>query len=478
MGEPPRGAGPAARGTGERAGGPLDKLLSFGPEGTGMNLAEQIHDYAQSVMARPLDPASSDLVKKRIVDSILVAYGAREAEPVRIARSALLPSSGKHNSTVYFSKSQAAVEVATFLNGCMTRYLDYNDTYLTKKEFAHPSDNIPAVLSLAEALGRPGSEALKATYLAYQVQCSLADAASLRDRGWDHVVYVSVSSTAGVAGLLGLGPRAFVEALNLGINNNIAMRQVRAGELSMWKGCTAANAARNGVFAVLLAKEGMTGPTPIFEGEMAFFQQVTGPFRLDLRTDHVAQTLIKNHPVEYNAMSGVDAALRLKDRVKGEIRHLRIETSSVIHRTIVKDPEKLRPKTRETADHSLPYIVAFTLLYGAPTPDSYEGSHLTDPRILGLIDKMEIVPTPRFDEMYPDYVPIKIAVTTTHGELVEEVTVPKGHYRDPYSWDDLRRKGATLVRDEGWVDELIEAGKTLERRQVSELFEVMQRVGA
>ncbi len=436
-------------------------------------LAGRIFDYSRKVMGRKLGGSLSDEVRKRIVDSIFVSYGARGAEPVKIARKALLPSSGKYNSTVYFSKEKASVEVSAFINGCMTRYLDYNDTYLTKKEFAHPSDNVPAMLCLAQAEGLGCADAIRATYLAYQVQCSLSDAASLRNRGWDHVVYLGISSAAGAAGLLGLDRERFENAINLGVSNSISMRQVRAGELSMWKGCTAANAARNGLQAALLAREGMTGPSPIFEGEMGFFRQVTGRFVPRFGPDRIKKTLIKDHPVEYNAMSSVDAALRLRGRVKGEIKRISVDVSSVMHRTIVKDPERLRPKTRETADHSMPYIIAYTLTYGEPTPSSYSERYIRDRSILRLIDRMDLRVVEKYDHMYPDFVPVRIAISATGGDFVEQVLVPKGHYRDPYSWDDLRRKGRKLVPEESWVDDMVSAGRSLERRSAADVFELL-----
>ena len=243
--------------------------------GDAMTIAHQIYDVSRGIMDGKLDPKSAEEIKKRLVDSLFVAYGARNAEPIRIAEATLLPSSGKLNSRVYFSDARSSVDVATFINGSMTRYLDYNDTYLSK-EALHPSDNIPPLLCYADAMGIDGATLVRAIGVAYQTVCSLADAVSIRDRGWDHVTYDSISAAAGLAALLGLPENKFVHTINLALNNNISMRQTRAGELSMWKGCTAANAARNSVFAAMLASNGMTGPAPIFEGEMGFFKQVSG----------------------------------------------------------------------------------------------------------------------------------------------------------------------------------------------------------
>jgi 2-methylcitrate dehydratase len=442
-----------------------------------MGLVNSIYSYSDGIIKTRISNSDSDAVKKRIADSIFAAYGARSADPVRMSMKALLPSLGKYNSRIYFSDRKASVDTATFINGSMTRYLDYNDTYLSK-EALHPSDNIPPILAGADSLELKGMEAIKSIKVAYQVVCALADAASIRDRGWDHVTYISISSAAGVAALMGLDQDRFCNALNLAINNNISMRQTRAGELSMWKGCAAANAARNSVFAAVLAREGLTGPSPIFEGEMGFFRQVSGNLTLDLGKNRLDRTMIKSYPVEYHAMSGVDAALKLKERIRGRIKSVDVDTFSVAYRIIVGDREKLRPKTKETADHSLPYIIAHTLLYGAPNPQSYTTRWLSDKSTLKLINAMKFNISKTFDSKYPGYLPIRIRVRTDKGRFEEKVMVPRGHFRNPYSWDDLAAKGISVMKDENAVKEIISFARHMESRDVSELFDVIANVSA
>jgi 2-methylcitrate dehydratase len=355
----------------------------------------------------------------------------------------------------------------------MTRYLDYNDTYLSK-EALHPSDNVPPILSYAYSLDADGLEVIRALAASYQVVGAFADAFSIRDKGWDHVTYISISSAAGLGVLNNFEKSKFINNLNLAINNNISLRQTRAGELSMWKGCTAANAARNSVFAALLASEGFTGPSPIFEGEMGFFKQITGKIGIDLEKNRVVRTMIKNFPVEYHAMSAIEAALSIKDQMNGEkIKSVKVDTFSVAHKIIVKDPEKLRPKTKETADHSLPYMIAYTLLYGAPDPSSFEPRYLNDKKILDVIDSTKFEVTKEFDSMYPEYLPVKISVKTDSSEYEKEVTVPKGHFRNPYDWKDLENKGMRLIGDEEKVKMIVEMGKRFESASTRELFEAV-----
>jgi 2-methylcitrate dehydratase len=437
-------------------------------------IVKKIYEYSKELMGNKLDEKSIEEIKKRIADSIIVSFGSKDSQPVKIEKESLLPSKGPLNSRIYFTNTYASAETATFINGSMTRYLDYNDTYLSK-EALHPSDNIPPIFAISEALNIGGLQTILAIGVAYQVIGALADAVSIRDRGWDHVTYISISSAAGIASLMNLDSNKFENAINLGINNNISMRQTRAGELSMWKGCTAADASRNSVFAAILAKKGFTGPSPIFEGEMGFFKQVSGGFDLNLGENRIIRTMIKNYPVEYHAMSAAEAAVNLKNRIVGNIKSIEVETFKVAHNIIIKDPEKLRPKTKETADHSMPYIIGYALNYGAPNLDTYSDKFLKDKKILSLIDKMHFVIADRFDKIYPEYLPVKIRITTDSDEYVEEIHAPKGHYKNPYSWDDLRIKG-NLVMGEDNSKMLVEFVKQFEKKSVKELMDVIENV--
>lgn len=438
------------------------------------NTVQKIYDFSNEIRRKSFPPDVVDEIKKRIADSVFTSYGAKDSAPVSIMKKALLPSSSRRNSTVFFTKEKASPDVATFINGSMTRYLDYNDTYLSK-EALHPSDNIPPILALSESFELDGKKSIDAIGVAYQVVCSLANEVSIRDLGWDHVTYVSISAASGLAHLLDQSPEKFENSISLGINNNISMRQTRAGELSMWKGCTAANASRNSVFAALLANDGFTGPYPVFEGEMGFFKQVSGEFGLDLDKDKIRRTMIKNYPVEYHAMSAAEAASNIRNRMKGEIRKIEVETFTVANTIIIKDPEKLRPKTKETADHSMPFIIAYTLAYGDPVPDAYSDKYLKDSRILDLIDRSTFKVTEKFDSMYPEFLPVKIKVTTDAGEFEEEIDVPKGHHKSPYSWDDLRKKGARVAGDD-FSNMVVDLARNFENRSSAELLEAISNV--
>src|SRR5437899_4036246 len=241
-------------------------------------LANRLAEYAGQLRFEDLPAPVVHETKRRFMDSLATAVGAMDAEAYAIARRCALRVQAQPGASM-LGGGESSAEWATFVNGLLIRYLDYNDTYLSL-EPAHPSDNLAAVLGVGQIAGADGRALITAAVLAYEIQCRLCDAASLRQHGWDHVTYGAISSAVAACKLLRLDATRTAHAIGLAGVANIATRQTRAGELSMWKGCAFANAARNGVFAALLAAEGMTGPAPIFEGELGLMKLLTGPFTI------------------------------------------------------------------------------------------------------------------------------------------------------------------------------------------------------
>src|SRR3954453_7804501 len=293
------------------------------------SLAHSFAEYACALHFEDLARETVHEVKRRVIDSIACALGAWDQEPCRIARKVASEFSAKNGATIIGTHHQAPADWAAFATGCCIRYFDYNDTYLSK-EPAHPSDNISAVLAVAESVGANGRDAITATALAYEVQCRLCDAASIRARGWDHVTYGAFSTALACAHLMRLDPEKTRHAVNIAGVACAAMRQARVGELSHWKGVAFANAARHGVYSALLARGGMTGPAPIFEGQMGFEKQlgvslgnvgekfVKRPGATPPEEGTAAmilKTSIKYWPAEYHSQSAIEAALHLRNQI-------------------------------------------------------------------------------------------------------------------------------------------------------------------
>ncbi len=410
-------------------------------------IAEQIAEYASGASLADFAPESIQAAKERLLDTIGVMIAAIDAPPVVAARRVVERWPAAEGGTILGGRVKVAPEDAGFVNGIMARYLDFNDTYLSK-EAIHPSDMIPAIIAAGECFESSGEDLLRGILVAYEVACALADAVTIRDRGFDHVSNIAVGAAAGVSSLLELDAERAHEAINIATVNAAALRQTRSGELSMWKGCAAAYAARHGLYSALLAAEGMTGPKPVFEGELGYMRSVSGPFTMPKLTSNavrILRTSIKWWPVEYHSMSAVEAALRIVSeagRVKPtHVEKIVIRTFKTSYNIIVKDPEKWRPKSRETADHSLPYITIRALLDGDIWLESFSPEKIRDIAFQELAEKTTVEVEPKYDSIYPEAVPNAVEVSMSGGRRYSaEVIYPKGHYRNPLSMDDLRRK--------------------------------------
>ena len=334
---------------------------------------------------------------------------------------------------------------AAFANGCLVRYLDYNDTYLSK-EPAHPSDNIPAAWAAAESVGADGRALIAAIALAYEVQCRLCDAASVRSRGWDHVTYGAFSTALAAGKVMGLDAERMRHAVNIAGVNSAALRQSRVGELSHWKGCAFAGAARNGVFAAMLAREGMTGPAPIFEGDKGFEKLVSGPLDLaELAGDGfmILRTSIKFWPAEYHAQSAIEAAMKLRERKfrTEDIESVIIESHDAAVDIIGSEAEKWRPNSRETADHSLPYLTAVALVDGEVTPLQFEPSRYADSKLLAFVHRVEVRRNSELSALYPKAVSNVVTLRLADGyTLSERVDYPRGHANNPMTDEEVELK--------------------------------------
>ncbi len=415
-------------------------------------LADRLAEFALGVCYDDLPIEVVVEARRRLVDALGCAVGALHEPAPIIARRVAARFAGAPSARL-IGGGCSTPDWAAFSNGVHIRYLDCNDTYLSL-EPAHPSDNWAAVAAAGEAVGANGRAWITAAAIAYEVQCRLCDAKSIRARGWDHTSYGSISSTLAAAMLMGLTHEQTVNALGIAGTTGTALRLTRAGELSMWKGCAFAFAARNGVFAAMLAAEGLSGPRPLFEGEMGFFEQVSGPLELPklggpLGSDWMLpRTSIKFVPAEYHSQSAIAAAFELRAGIgdPGRIRSIEIATFKTAVEIIGKDPEKWHPQTRETADHSLPYCTAVALVDGEVAARQFTPERLADPALLDLVARTTIVEDPKLTAGYPAGIPNRVTVALDDGSsLVAECSFPPGHDKNPLSDSQLAGKFHGLV---------------------------------
>lgn len=348
-------------------------------------------------------------------------------------------------------------DLAAFANGAAGRYYDLNDIYVVANDTTHPSDHIAPCIAVAEAEHASVRDLITAITLAYEINCRLADALDLSSRGWDTPVF-SLPAVALAAGkLMKLDASKLTEAVNLAINDHIAMRQTRVQVLSDWKGLADDEASRNAVFAAMLARGGLTGPAPIFEGGLGFFKQISGEATIDVEKFggrgnpfRINQCGIKSYPAQVYTQTAVAAAVAVASEViKGapdkaaaleRIVSIEIATSKCAVLATGTDREKWAPTTRDTADHSMPYIVARAMFDGDITNESYAPPKLNEPRILSFMQKITVVEDPKFTARTGE-APTRITVTLGDGHRVSrEVDDIPGFAGKPMRKPEIDRK--------------------------------------
>jgi 2-methylcitrate dehydratase len=390
-------------------------------------LEERMVDYAAALRIGDLPAAVAHQAKRRVIDTIGCALAAYAAPPVEIARKLALPVAGNAGSRVWGSLVRTTPDLAAFANGCMLRYLDLNDTHRTV-DGSHPSDNLGGILAVAETVNASGRAFLEALVVSYELQCRFVDSVPFNDAGWDQPVPGVMACALAAGRLLGLSRAQLAQALALSIIPNLSTYQTRAGELSMWKGCAAANGARQGVFAAQLAAQGMTGPYEPFDGVFGLWKQTIGkpydikPFATPKngRAFGIAQTNLKKYPVRDSCQLPGDVAKALRAKIAApDIAALRVETYRSAYKGAVEDPELWAPKTRETADHSMPVTIALMLVDGAIDPESFEGGRFRAPEVVDLIGRTKIDIADAFTKAAPAVRNCRITATDRAGRSHE-----------------------------------------------------------
>lgn len=421
-----------------------------------MTIVEQLGAYAAHLRYEDLPQPVINTAKRVIIDSVGCALGGYGSAPEKIARDLAAMSSSKQPATLMVSGIQTSPDLATFANGVMIRFLDYNDGYTSTGESGHPSDSIAAVLTAAEINHRTGKDMITATVLAYEVFCRVCDAVDLKPLGYDHVTVGGMASTAAAGWLFGLRGSQYEHCLQLGIAPNNALYQTRIGNVSMWKGCAYANASRNAMFAAMLAARGMTGPSPIFEGVGGYFKAVARKtFTLDTLGGvngapfKIMECLIKRFPLGQYSQTVVEAALQMRDKVSSveDIAEIQIETVTTACILMADAPEKWEPPNRETADHSMPYTVAVALIHGDVQEEHFDDAHVFDPAIRALTRKIRIKPSAEADQHMPHAMRCYFKLVTRSGAVFSTVVDHhKGHWKNPMDDADIERKFRTLAR--------------------------------
>lgn len=382
----------------------------------------QLVSLRSRVMASELSEGTAASVGRVVLDSLSCALGASQQElPRRVMGLPLGTSVGP--CTIVASGDRVAAEEATFVNSVLVRYLDYNDTYASLGGLGHPSDYISSVLAVAEEIDAPGDTVVRGIVGVYEAFCRMTDALPLGFGNLDHVVYGAIASAFGAGLLWGLSDEALAQAISLAVVSNVALLATRFGELSDWKGCAAANAARNGVFAARLGRQGVTGPEAPFVGRGGLCsllgQEVDTAALEDEALVAVQQTHLKLWPCGVLAQSAIEAARDVQRRVNcDDVQSICVRTFAQAVKMMASDNEKWSPTTPHTADHSLPYVVACALAEGGVGVDSFGPVYLSDGRIRRLMKVLHVEEDPKLTLAWPGTMGAEVEVKLNSGDQV------------------------------------------------------------
>ncbi|CAK7039321.1 MmgE/PrpD family protein [Kerstersia gyiorum] len=413
-----------------------------------MTEVAQLASFVHRARFEDISAAAVQELKIRILDTVGVAIGAQDAPPIQAIRS-LLHDLGGNPAASYLGGGQGSADRVAFYNAALSRYLDYMDAYLAKGETNHPSDNLGAVLACAESADASGKDLLTALAVAYQVHTRLSDVAPVRAKGFDHTTQGAYAAAAASAKALGLDAGQIANAIAISGTANNALRVTRTGNLSHWKGLAYPNTAKEGVFAALLASRGITGPEAVFEGNKGFKDSIAGPFDIDWLAEDlesVRRTILKKHNAEIHSQSALDAALDIRARPGFDahaISSVRLRTFDVAFSIIGggEEGDKQNIRTKEEADHSLPYMLAAALLDGQVLPEQYEPERIAAADIQALLRKVHISPDPALSARFPQEMPAELEITFADGRIERATRNSyEGFHTQPMSWETARRK--------------------------------------
>lgn len=417
-------------------------------------LAERLGAWTADLRYEDLPPQVVHAAKRMIVDTLGCAIGGYDSEPSRIALDHAATVISTQPASVLCTGLQTSPELAVFANGVMIRYLDYNDGYIGR-EAGHPSDSIAALLTAAEIGKADGRELIVATVIAYEMFCRMCDIVNFKPMGFDHTTIGAMASVLGAARLMGLDREQIATALSITVAANVALYQTRIGNVSMWKGCAYANASRNAIFFAQMAKRGMTGPSPVFEGRGGYFVAVTRqPFELapfggrGQPEFRIMDCLIKRYPLGQYSQSVVHAALEARAKVGNidDIAEIHVRTLHTAVEMMAGDPDKWTPANRETADHSMPYTAGVALKYGSVDLPYFEDPYLHDPELLALVAKIKCTVSEEANKREPEAMLCDMDIVMKDGRREAiRVEYHRGHPKNPMSDAEIEEKFRSLA---------------------------------
>ncbi len=399
--------------------------------------------------------------KLYLFDSFGCALGGSQQHDVKIALDHLKQMGGAPTCTCLVDGFKMNPVDAAFINSLMIRAMDYNDIYW-KQDPSHPSDIIPAALSICEMNGLSGQDLILGTIIGHELEMRFCEAGipGIREYGWHHATLTAFVSPVVAGRLLGLAPKQIQHAIGISASHSCSLGAVTAGKLTNMKNTVDPMATRSGVEAALLAARGYSGPEHVIDGKEGLTHVFGHEWDLakltnelpNSPTDHykILDCSMKSFPIEALSHAPLTAMMKIvKEHAinADDVTEIKVE---VIARAadILGDPAKYRPTSKETADHSLPYSLAVGLADGMVTPLQFKQERIDDPALIPIMDKIKVVPNDEFEALFPEFQPSRVTITLSSGtQYQERVDVPKGDPRDPMTEDEIAVKFNALGKD-------------------------------
>ncbi len=393
--------------------------------------------------------------KRFLLDSIGCAFGGYQQHDVKIALEVLDEIAGRGPATVIGTGKRIDPVSASLANALMIRCMDYNDIYW-KQDPSHPSDIFPAALAGCERAKSGGKELIVGLVLGHEFEMRFCEAAfpGIRERGWHHATLTAFVSPIVAGRALHLGWEQIQHAVGISASRHATLGAVTAGKLTMMKNTVDPMATQSGVLAALLAEKGYTGPEHVVDGKEGLTHCFGPEWKLNLLTDglgeswRITQCGMKAFPTEALTHTPISAVL---DLVKGndlkpdDVTKIRIR-SLARAADILSDPSKYDPRSKETADHSLPYVIAAALAERQVTPVQFTMQKIMDPIIRAQLKKVEVVADPEIEKVFPALQRVIVDIVTNDGAtFTKRLDYPKGDPRNPLTDQEVEEKFAALA---------------------------------
>ncbi len=452
-----------------------------------MAMVDELAEFVVAAGYDQLSEAARLQAKIRVLDALGCAIGALDAPLLKMIAAQNDDFGGNARCTL-IGGGRTAPDRAALYNSALVRFLDFNDSYLAKGETCHPSDNLGAVLAACEYAGATGKDFLTALTVAYQVQCRLSDVAPVRARGFDHTTQGAYALAAGVAKALHLDQAKTANAIAISGTAFNALRVTRTGALSNWKGLAYPNTAFGVTHAAFLAMRGITGPGEVFEGNKGFMDAISGHFSLDWSREDlekITQTVVKRYNAEIHSQATIEGVLELKHIqhfIGSDIRSVNIETFDVAYNIIGggEEGEKFTVRTKEDADHSLPYIVAVAILDDQVLPPQYLPERIQQRDVQSLLRKVKVRPLAEFSQRFPAEMPCRITITLNDGRvLTKEKRDYEGFRTRPMQWETAVKKFEQLTQPHlptALQNRIEDAVQNLENFRITDLASLLERL--